>query len=350
MRMVRKARNAVLMTAMLTLSGCRYSQSIFHDRGPAANSIGDLSWAMTILFVVTTIIMGVLLAIAFYRRRGTLAEHEPLDAEGGQMWIAIGGLLIPLIVLTVLFVVGLGMMSDFPIHGMPGMMPSASKMVGSMKPSILIVGHQWWWEIHYLNDDPSKSFTTANELHLPVNRPVNIEVKTADVMHSFWIPALNGKVDMIPGQPNFIRIVASKPGVFTGQCAEYCGDQHANMRLTAFVQNEDAYNAWIAEQIKPGSAPESPEAIAGEKIFVSSECAKCHTVRGTPAGGRFGPDLTHIGSRKMIASEIYPNTDAYLEAWITHAQSLKRDSLMPDLPDYTGEQTVDLVAYLRQLK
>lgn len=347
--MVRLARNALLITSLVMLSGCRYSQSIFHTRGPAANSISELSWAMTILFVVTTIIMGVLLAIAFYRRRGTLAEHEPLDAEGGQMWVAIGGILIPLIVLTVLFVVGLGMMSDFPIHGMPGM-PSSAQMVRSMKPDILIIGHQWWWEIHYLNDDPSKSFITANELHLPADRPVNIEVKTADVMHSFWIPALNGKVDMIPGQPNFIRIVASQPGVFTGQCAEYCGDQHANMRLTAYVQNQRAYNAWVADQLKPGAQPTSPDAIAGEKIFVLSACSMCHSVRGTTAGGKVAPDLTHIGSRRMIASEIYPNTDAYLEAWITHAQSLKPDCLMPDLPKYTGEQTADLVAYLRQLK
>lgn len=347
--MVRWARNALLMASVVPLSGCRYAQSIFHTRGPAAHSISELSWAMTILFVVTTIIMGVLLAIAFYRRRGTLDEHEPLDAEGGQMWVAIGGILIPLIVLTVLFVVGLDMMGDFPIHGMPGM-PSSKQMVQSMKPDIIVIGHQWWWEIHYVNDDPSKSFITANELHLPVNRPVNIEVKTADVMHSFWIPALNGKVDLIPGQPNFIRIVASHTGTFTGQCAEYCGDQHANMRLTAFVQTQDAYNAWFADQLKPGAQPTSPDAIAGEKIFVSSACSMCHTVRGTTAGGKVAPDLTHIGSRKMLASEIFPNNDAYLEAWITHAQSLKPDCLMPDLPDYTGEQAADLVAYLRQLQ
>lgn len=347
--MIRRARNSFLIASLVMLSGCRYAQSIFHTRGPAANSISELSWAMTILFVVTTLIMGVLLAIAFYRRRGTLAEHEPLDAEGGQMWIAIGGIAIPLVVLTVLFVVGLSLMSDFPIHGMPGM-PSSGQMVRNMKPQILIVGHQWWWEIHYLNDDPSKSFVTANELHLPVGKPVNIEVKTADVMHSFWIPALNGKVDLIPGQPNFIRVVASQTGMFKGQCAEYCGDQHANMRLLAFVQKPDAYNAWLADQRRPGAQPSTPESQAGEKIFVSTQCAKCHTVRGTTANGSFAPDLTHIGSRKMIASDIYPNNIAYLEAWITHAQSLKRDCRMPDLPDYTGEQISDLVAYLRQLK
>lgn len=347
--MFRRICNVLLAAAMMQLTGCRYAQSIFNEHGPAARSIGSLSWAMTILFLVTTLIMGILLGIAFYRRRGTLAEHEPIDADGGQIWIAIGGIAIPLIVLTVLFVVGLSLMSDFPIHGMPGM-PNSSQMVRSMKPQILIMGHQWWWEIHYLNDDPSKAFITANELHLPAGIPVNIEVRTADVMHSFWIPALNGKVDLIPGQPNYIRMMASQPGVYRGQCAEFCGDEHALMRLLAVVQKPSDYNAWLAEQLKPGAQPTTQEAKEGEQVFLSGPCSMCHTVRGTTAGGSVAPDLTHIGSRRMIASDVYPNNDAYLEAWITHAQSLKPDSLMPDLPDFTGEQLTDLVAYLRQLK
>lgn len=346
--MARWGRNALFMLLGIMLTGCPYVQSPSNVHGPAAKSINNLSWAMTILFLVTTLIMGILLAIAFYRRRGTLAEHAPISAGGGQLWIAIGGIAIPIVVLTILFVIGLSLMSDFPIHGMPGM-PSSSQMVGSMKPEIVVVGHQWWWEIRYLNDDPSKTFTTANELHLPVGRPVNVEVKTADVMHSFWIPALNGKVDLIPGQPNFIRLLASQPGVYTGQCAEYCGAEHSLMRLMAVAQDPSDYQEWVADQLKPGAQPASPEAKAGEQIFLSSPCASCHTVRGTPAGGSIAPDLTHIGSRKMLASDIFPNNDAYLEAWITNAQSLKPECLMPSLPDFTGEQVSDLVAYLRQL-
>ena len=347
--MARWGRNALFMSAGIMLTGCRYAQSTFNVHGPAAKSIGNLSWAMTILFSVTTLIMGILLAIAFYRRRGTLAEHEPISAGGCQMRIAICGIAIPVVVLTILFVIGLSLMSDFPIHGMPGM-PSSSQMVGSMKPDILIVGHQWWWEIHYLNEDPSRTFVTANELHLPVGQSVNVEVTTADVMHSFWIPALNGKVDLIPGQPNFIRLMASQPGVYTGQCAEYCGAEHSLMRLMAVAQEPSAYQAWVADELKPGVQPVSAAAKAGEQVFVSAPCASCHTVRGTPAGGSMAPDLTHIGSRKMLASNIFPNNDAYLEAWITNAQSLKPDCLMPSLPDFTGEQISDLVAYLRQLQ
>lgn len=345
---MRRVSNMLTLATALMLSGCEDAQSVWNAHGPAARSIGVLSWVMTILFLAFILIMWVLFAIAFYKRRGTLAEHEPIDADGGQIWIAIGGLAIPIVVLTALFVAGLSLMSNFPIHGASKLRNSQTAQ--SMKPEIQIIGHQWWWEIHYLNDDPSKGFITANELHLPVGRPVNIEVETADVMHSFWIPALNGKIDMVPSQPNYIRMIASRPGVYQGQCAEFCGDEHARMRLIAVAQPPAAYSEWLAAQLKPGAQPDTPEAKAGEQIFVSGPCSLCHTVRGTIAGGRVAPDLTHIGSREMIAANVFPNNDAYLEAWITHAQSLKPDALMPDLPDFSGEQLSDLVAYLRQLK
>lgn len=346
---MRRVFNTLAVVPALALAGCEDAQSIWNAHGPAARSIGNLSMAMTILFLIFTAVMWALFAIAFWKRRGTLAEHEPIDADGGQIWIVIGGVAIPILVLTALFVAGLSLMSDFPIHGAHGM-PSEAQMAKSMKPQILIIGHQWWWEIHYLSDDPSKIVITANELHLPVGRPVNIEVKTADVMHSFWIPALNGKVDLIPGQPNFIRIIPSQQGIYEGQCAEFCGDEHARMRLLAVVQKPADYSAWLADQLKPGAQPATPEAKAGEQVFLSGPCSMCHTVRGTTAGGSVAPDLTHIGSRRMIAANVYPNNDAYLEAWVTHAQSLKPDSLMPDLPDFTGDQLSDLVAYLRQLQ
>jgi cytochrome c oxidase subunit 2 len=185
---------------------------------------------MTILFLIITIVMWGLVGYAFYRRRGSLAEHEPISVTGGQAWIAIGGIAVPLLVLGVLFVLGLQLLRDFPIHGMHGA-GKHSQMQQTMKPEIRIIGHQWWWEIQYLNDEPSKQFTTANELHLPVGRTMNIEVETRDVMHSFWVPALHGKVDVIPGQPNYIRLEASQAGEYEGQCAEFCGEEHSRMRL-----------------------------------------------------------------------------------------------------------------------
>lgn len=341
--------SSLSLAGVLALTGCETAQSSFDAHGPAAARISHLEWLMTILFLVITFIMWALFAFAFYRRRGTLAEHEPIEASGGEAWIAIGGLAIPLIVLTVLFVLGLGLLRDFPIHGIHGA-NMHGPMARSMKPDILIVGHQWWWEIHYLNDDPSKVVITANELHLPAGKPVNIQLETRDVMHSFWIPALHGKVDLIPGMPNYIRIVASQPGEYTGQCAEFCGEEHSRMRLLAVVQTPNEYKAWLDAQRKPGNEPTTDQAKTGEKLFITGACSNCHEVRGTTAGGRVAPDLTHIGSRQFIAADVYPNNDAYLEAWITHAQSLKPGCLMPNITAYSGPQLQDLIAYLRQLQ
>lgn len=336
-----------LIFAALSLEGCEMAQSTLQGSGPASARISHLSWFMTILFLVITAIMWVLIAWAFTRRRGTLAEHAPVDAGGGHLWIAIGGLAVPLLVLSVLFVLGLNLLTDFPIHGMHGGRVHAQTM---MKPDIRIIGHQWWWEIQYLNDDVSKEFTTANELHLPVHRPVNIEVVTRDVMHSFWIPALHGKVDLIPGHTNYIRLEASQAGSYSGQCAEFCGAQHAHMRMLAIVQEPEDYEAWLQAQRQPASEPQTQDAIAGRETFIAGPCSMCHTVRGTIAGGRVAPDLTHFGSRRMLASDSFPNNDAWLEAWITHAQSLKPGAQMPDLTQFNGEQLHDLVAYLRQLQ
>ncbi len=346
--MLRRAGTLAAFAGMLALAGCRTAESTFNWRGPAAHRIANLSWDMTILFVVITIVMWGLFAFAFYRRHGTLAEHEPVEASGGELWIAIGGLAVPLLILTVLFVAGLSLLQAFPIHGMPNGL-SQAQMAQAMKPEIRITGHQWWWTIDYLNDDPSKAFTTANELHLPTGRPINIEVGTSDVMHSFWIPALHGKVDLIPGQANYIRLLASQTGTYTGQCAEYCGAEHARMRLLAVVQTPSEYEAWLEDQRKPGNAPTTPDAQAGEKVFTTAACALCHTVRGTMAHGSVAPDLTHLASRQMLASDIYPNNTSFLEAWITNAQSLKPACLMPDLPNFSGQQLRDLVAYLQQL-
>lgn len=352
--MFRRSLRAALLTVSagtvtLTAAGCGSVQSIFDAHGPAADSIAGLSWFMSILFLAVTVIMWALFGYAFYRRRGTLAQHEPIETGGGEIWIAIGGIAIPLIILTVLFVLGLQLLRDFPIHGMQGGMGS-TQMQHSMKPEILVIGHQWWWEVHYLNDDPSKEFTTANELHIPVGRPVNIQVETHDVMHSFWIPALHGKVDLVPGLSNYIRLQASQPGTYTGQCAEFCGAEHARMRLLAVAELPEDYEAWLEEERKPGVEPATADAVAGRQVFLSGACSMCHQVRGTIAGGSVAPDLTHIGSRQMIAANSYPNNNAYLEAWVTHAQSLKPEAEMPNLTQFTGEQLRDLVAYLRQLQ
>jgi cytochrome c oxidase subunit 2 len=234
---------------------------------------------------------------------------------------------------------------------MNGPMGSAMQAnMPGMKPDILVTGHQWWWEVQYLDGGPDQQFTTANEIHIPVERSINIELRSADVMHSFWVPSLHGKVDLIPGLPNYIRLEASSPGQYDGQCAEYCGAQHAHMRLQVVAQAPDEYSAWLDRQRQPAAEPQSQEAIAGKQLFEAGPCSLCHQIRGTLAGGRVAPDLTHMGGRKKLAANSFPNNDAYLEAWVTHAQSLKPAALMPDLTQFTGEQLRDLVAYLRQLQ
>jgi cytochrome c oxidase subunit 2 len=343
----------IALTLLLPLAGCSSLQSIQNAHGPASERIASLSWLMTITFLTVTVIMWVLLAVAAKRQRGSLDEHMPIDIGGGQAWIAIGGLAIPLLILTVFFVLGLQLLADFPIHGKRGGMHgdmSGAMSANAPKPDIRIIGHQWWWEVQYLDGPLEGQFTTANEIRIPTGRAINIELETADVMHSFWVPALHGKVDLIPGHPNFLRVEASQPGDYQGQCAEFCGAQHAHMRILVVAEKPAIYEAWLQAQRKPGAEPTTQQAILGEQLFLAGPCAMCHQVRGTLAGGRVAPDLTHIGSRQYLASNSFPNNDAYLEAWVTHAQSLKPDAKMPNLTQFDGLQLRSLVAYLRQLQ
>ncbi len=328
------------LTPILLLTACGKPQSSLYPAGPAADKIAHMSWFMAILFLVITGVMWILIAWAFSRRRGTLEEHEPVDAGGGQAWIGWGGLVFPIIVLTVIFVLGLNLLASFPVH---------DGHREALKPDITLIGHQWWWEVQY-DGEPSQSFTTANEIHIPVGQPVNIELISRDVIHSFWVPTLHGKVDLVPGHPNFIRIEADHEGSYNGTCAEYCGAQHAHMRLLVVAQQPEDYQAWVQQQLKPGVEPTGEDAKRGEQVFMAGPCSMCHQVRGTLAGGRVAPDLTHIGSRNYIAANSYPNNDAYLEAWVTHAQSLKPGVAMPDLTQFNGQQLRDIVAYLRQLQ
>jgi len=335
-------RRLLLLCPLLLGIGCQDVQSTFNTHGPAADRISHLSWLMTILFLVTIAIMWVLIAWASVRRKGTLEEHAPIDAGGGQGWIAVGGLAIPLAVLCFIFVLGLKLLASFPIHD-----PMNQHAI---KPDIVVIGHQWWWEVHYVDGPINEHFTTANEIHIPVNQPVMFELRSQDVIHSFWIPSLHGKVDLIPGHPNYVQIEASHPGNYTGECAVFCGEQHAHMRLLVVAQSAEDYQAWEQAQVKPAAPPQSPAAQAGEQLFLSGPCSMCHSVRGTPAGGHVAPDLTHLASRQFIASDSFPNNTAYLESWATHAQSLKPGCLMPDLTQFSGTQLQQLVAYLQQLK
>jgi cytochrome c oxidase subunit 2 len=199
---------------------------------------------------------------------------------------------------------------------------------------VTVIGHQWWWEYVYDHyDGQSLGFKTANELHVPVGRPVFLRLESADVIHSFWVPRLAGKTDVIPGRnpPNRMWFQAEQEGLFLGQCAEYCGTQHAGMLLRVIAEPEDRFQSWLASQQKPAVSPSAESAITGQKVFLRESCVNCHTIRGTHAKGTFGPDLTHLKSRETLASGMLKNTRANLIDWLDDPQKLKAGCLMPDM-------------------
>ena len=314
------------------------SQSMMNPAGLSARDISTLSWIVFSIFMAVALVMWVLIGWVALRRRGSLAEHFPINVEGGLSWILVGGVVIPFVVLTLVFVLGLKTMSGFPMHD------------GPINPEIRLIGHQWWWEVQYVGGDPDVRFTTANEIHIPTGKMVDIELLSDDVIHSFWVPRLHGKEDLIPGQPNRIRIRADEPGVYRGQCAEFCGAQHAHMAILVVAQAPEDFNAWAAQQRAPVVEPTNSEAQRGEQVFLSGPCAFCHTIRGTEAAGGVAPDLTHIAGREGLGANTLVNNTANLEAWLTHAQSLKPGVKMPDLTEFTGEDLRSLVAYLQQLR
>jgi cytochrome c oxidase subunit 2 len=339
--MTRRIARLVPAAAAAATSACHGRQAMMAPAGPAAHRIASLGWFVLVIFCVISVIMWVLIFWAAARRRGTLLEHMPWDAPEDRRWIIIGGFTIPVIVLATIFVVMLRSMAAFPMGD------------GDMHPApadIVVTGHQWWWEIEYTDGDVDQHVVTANELHVPTGRPVDIELHAHDVIHSFWVPNLHGKVDVVPGLVNRIRIEADQPGIYQGQCAEYCGPQHAHMLLAVKAEAPADFEAWLQALRAPASPPADEAARLGQRLFMTRQCVLCHTIRGTDAHGQVGPDLTHIGSRMGIAANTLPNNRATLSAWVTHAQSLKPYAEMPNITAFRGDELQQLVAYLQGLK
>ena len=212
-----------------------------------------------------------------------------------------------------------------------------------------VTGQQWWWDIKYEDDDPSQSFQTANEIHLPVNQPVRIHLRSTDVIHSFWVPNLHGKEDLIPGRDNEIYLWPTKIGRYRGQCAEFCGAQHANMSLYVIVEPREAFDQWRSQQLQAAATPTDDAAIHGQNFFMSSACPLCHTIRGTDAGGITGPDLTHLASRQSLAAGTLLYNRGNLAGWLTATQSIKPGNHMPKV-DMDPAQFQALVTYLDGLR
>lgn len=317
----------------LPLAGCNRVQSSLSPVGDQAAAIGRL-WNLSLAVCVVVYVL-VLLALAWAlwrHRRGR--EHVADERAMGKALVAF--VLLTAGTLTVL--TAASFVTDRKLHA-----PAKDPL------RVRITAQQWWWQVDYLPDDPSRQFTTANELHLPVDRPVRIELATTDVIHSLWIPVLAGKQDLIPGHDNVVVMTPRRIGRYRGQCAEFCGLQHANMALDVQVDSGPDFAAWQARQLQPAATPTGASAIAGQRLFVASACALCHAIEGTAAGGRTGPDLTHVASRRMLAAGTLPLDRTRMAAWIVAPQAYKPGTNMPKVP-LQAQQVDEITDYLMELK
>jgi cytochrome c oxidase subunit II len=315
------------------VTGCAGAHSITEPRSPEARSINRNYWLLFWLAVGVYAVVITLVLVAMAKRR-TTAEPQRRQRFDNR-FIAIGGLTVPILILGVVAVVTVRVANDLSPAG-----ASASAPV-----QITVEGRDWWWRIEYPND----GVVTANEIHVPVGQAVDITLISADVIHSLWIPELNGKQDLVPGQVNHLRFTADTVGKYLGRCAEFCGIQHARMLFVVFVDSQSDYRAWLDTNRAPAKAPTGGQPEHGEQILTTTACAGCHTVRGTAADGTVGPDLTHVASRSTIAAGVLPNTPADMRHWLDKTQTVKHGALMPEL-DLSNADLDALVAYLEGLK
>jgi cytochrome c oxidase subunit 2 len=228
-----------------------------------------------------------------------------------------------------------------------------SRALGSMNPenalTIDVYGHQWWWEVQYPNNEAYRTVATANEIHVPVGVPIRIHGTSRDVIHSFWAPNVQGKRDLMPGYETEVMMQIDQPGRWRGQCAEYCGEQHAHMSFYMVGESKEQFTKWLSDQAASAVPPGTPQTAHGQEVFLTHACVLCHTIRGTPAGSRVGPDLTHVASRATIAAGELPNTIGNLGGWIMNAQAIKPGCRMPP-NQLSGSELQDLLAYLETLK
>jgi cytochrome c oxidase subunit II len=308
-------------------------QSALHPAGPAAESISDLWWLMFwTCTVVYVLVMGTLVLAVRRRRTGREAATQRTLLRS-----VVGAS-------AATFVILFGLLVASVVTG------RAIGSIGSAEGLVVeVTGNQWWWDIEYHDPDPSLRVRTANELHLPIGRQVRIQMKSNDVIHSFWVPNLHGKMDLIPGRQTALWIQADKPGIYRGQCAEYCGLQHAHMAFSVIAESPDDFERWLAAQRRTAPPPASPEQQRGRDLVERGSCAMCHAVRGTAAGGRTAPDLTHIATRSTIAAGTAPNTRGYLAGWIADPQHLKPGAKMP-ATGLSAEELQAVLAYLETLK
>ncbi|HSJ53730.1 MAG TPA: cytochrome c oxidase subunit II [Anaerolineae bacterium] len=303
---------------------------ILSPAGPAARRIADLGWLMIVLGAAVLLLVIAIIAIV------TLRPRSRDGVEGRRVTLKLvlwGGVVLPAATVTIL------------------MAMTINTLVAVMDPLergdqvVEVTAQMWWWEVVY----PQQGFATANEIHVPVGRPVSIHLGSEDVIHSFWVPELHGKQDAMPGSMVPWWLEADRAGIFRGQCAEFCGLQHAKMQFLVVAHDAPEFEQWLERQQQPAAEPATEAQMQGREVFLSSGCAGCHAIRGTSAGGTIGPDLTHVASRLELAAGTLPNTRGNLAAWIANPQELKPGNAMP-AADMPSENLVALLDYLDSLE
>src|SRR4051794_19763327 len=300
-----------------------------------AHRLSGLFWLMLVMATGVYVVVSGFVVVAMMKRRrdtaNTYAGAPGHDTKRDHRFILIGGLIAPVAILSVL--------------GVATVVTTNALRPASGTIHVHVNGERWWWRVDY----PDTRLVTANEIHVPVGEPVDISLTSDNVIHSFWVPQLNGKVDLIPGQTNHLSFTAHQTGVFRGECAEFCGIGHAKMDFRVVVDSAAQYQQWVAANLKVPAAPTAPDAQRGQQLFTTSACAGCHRVAGTSAVGTAGPDLTHLASRLTLAAGWLDNTPDELSHWLADTQTVKPGALMPDL-GLRADDVAALVAYLETLR
>ena len=319
---------AVALVAMTACS--KHAPSALRPAGSEARRLAGIWWLMFGMAAAVYVIVAGFILVAAFRGRGTEAGKPSRISDGRFVWV--GGVIVPVLILAVLAVVTVNATAELR-------QPESNAL------HIEVQGADWWWAVTY----PAENIVTADEIHVPVGRPLEIGLTSRDVIHSFWVPQLAGKVDLVPGQRNILRVTAEKPGVYQGECAEFCGLEHARMRFLVVAEDTGTFGRWVTQHQAPRGEPASEEAARGRAVFEAQSCAGCHSIRGTSAVGTYGPDLSDIGSRRTLGAGTIPNDTAGLAGWISNSQTIKPGNLMPPIALEPGELTA-VLAYLQSLR
>ena len=329
--MQRWNRMTVVVIAVAWLaSGCGGpSPSTLDPQGPKARTVAG-SWWLLFGVAATVCVIIIVLAVVPVLRRHRVTSTKPGD---GMRVVLVCGVILPAIVFASTFALAV---RDIAVTSQPATSP---------RTTIEVIGHQWWWEVRYQHGPA----VTANEIHVPVGADVRLRLQTADVIHSFWVPQVMPKMDLLPRRVNVTWLRVNRAGRYRGECAEYCGLQHAHMAFTLVAESPSAFDSWLRRNTADAPTPTSSQALRGRQVFTSSTCATCHTIRGTSAHGKVGPDLTHVGGRARLAAGAIPNDTGHMAGWIANSQAVKPGNKMPP-QRLSADDLRAVVAYLQGLR